>query len=142
MPKLSTKHNIDYSSGQSVTNDVLFNTVTFDLMLKLRFLITNYRWQSSSSEAGESGNASSKNSSFVVSSNTHRFLQRQSNFFKEKLPFNMRDLIEKIYLSTCRLPILDRFIRMPDSLWRSPGFKLEYSQLLKTSIRLKYLTTS
>lgn len=45
-PKLSPKHNIDYSSGQSVTNDVLFNTVTFDLMLKLRFLITNCRWQS------------------------------------------------------------------------------------------------
>lgn len=44
----------------------------------------------------------------------------------------MRDLIEKIYLSLCRLPILDRFIRIPDSLWRSPGFKLDYSQLLKS----------
>ena len=43
----------------------------------------------------------------------------------------MRDLIDKIYLSVCRLPILDRFIRIPDSLWRTPGFKLDYSQFLK-----------
>lgn len=71
-----------------------------------------------------------KTSSFVVSTNTHRFLQQQSHYFKSKLPFNMRDLIEKIYYSLCRLPVLDRFIRIPDALWRSPGFKLEYSQLL------------
>ena len=47
------------------------------------------------------------------------------------IPLNMRDLIDKIYLSVCRLPILDRFIRIPDSLWRTPGFKLDYSQFLK-----------
>lgn len=44
----------------------------------------------------------------------------------------MRDLIEKIYLNLCRLPVLDRFIRIPDSLWQSSGFRLEYGQFLST----------
>ena len=100
-------------------------------MLRLRFLITNYRWQSTSSNNGDSDLASSMNTSYIVSSNTHRFLQDQSHYFKQKLPFNMQDLVEKIYFSLSRLPILDRFIRIPDVLWRTPGFKLEYSQLLK-----------
>ncbi len=42
----------------------------------------------------------------------------------------MRDLCEKIYLSLCRLPVIDRFIRVPDALWRTSSFKLDYSQLL------------
>ena len=138
-PCLSPKHNIDYTSGPSCTNDVLFNTATFNLMLKLRFVITNYRWQGCTNNGGDSGgsdsgpgaSSSSMNSSFSVTSTTNRFLQNQSHYFKEKLPFNMRDLIEKIYLSMCRLPVLDRFIRLPDCLWRLPGFKLDYNQLLK-----------
>lgn len=131
-PSISSKQNIDYTSkGQLITNDVLFTTNTLDIMLRLRFLITNYRWQSTSSNNGDSELASSMNTSYIVSSNTHRFLQDQSHYFKQKLPFNMQDLVEKIYLSLSRLPILDRFIRIPDVLWRTPGFKLEYSQLLK-----------
>jgi hypothetical protein len=133
-PILSSKYNIDYASVEHhLTNDLLFSTETFDTLLKLRFVITNYRASSSSgSEADANDSLSSMKSTFCANNLTHRFLQHQSNFFREKLPFNMLDLIEKIYLSMCRLPILERFIRIPDSLWRTSGFKLDYSQFLKS----------
>ena len=136
-PQLSSKYNIDYTNSQNITNDVLFNTQTFDLLLKLRFIITNYKCSSHNNVNSESGkedsssNSSSLSSSFTASSYTHRYLQPQVHIFRQKIPFNMRDLIEKIYLSICRLPILERFIRIPDILWRTPGFKLEYNQFLK-----------
>lgn len=60
---LSTKNNIDYDSSQNVTNDLLFDTTTFDLMLKLRFLITNYRWQSAANSPSEAGCGDSTTSS-------------------------------------------------------------------------------
>jgi hypothetical protein len=133
-----TKHNIDYSMTHSFTQDVVFSTHTFDTLLKLRFIITNYRLNSSSSANSSGGGGeqdtndslSSMKSTYCANTQTHRFLQHQSNFFRRKFPFNMCDLIEKIYLSICRLPILERFIRIPDSLWRTFGFKLEYSQFL------------
>jgi hypothetical protein len=43
----------------------------------------------------------------------------------------MRDLCDKIYLNLCRLPILDRFMRIPDALWRMAGrhYQIDYAQL-------------
>jgi hypothetical protein len=135
-PTLSPKQNIDYSMGIHLTNDILFSTGTFEILLKLRFLVTNYCSNSSSngSETSTESNdsLSSMKSTFCANNLTHRFLQHQSNFFRKKFPFNMIDLIEKIYLSLCRLPILERFIRIPDSLWRMSGFKMDYGQFLKS----------
>lgn len=150
-PVISANVNIDYfnkSTGlKACTSDMLFNTVTFETMLKLRFIIVNPsfdRDSSSSSNNGgggrsgggggelDSNEATSLKTSFSVSSHTHRFLQLFGNSFRAKLPFHTRDLIEKIYIGLCRLPVLDRFMRVPDVLWRTPGFRLDYGQLLKT----------
>jgi hypothetical protein len=125
-PQLSAKHNIDYSNkSKKITNDVLFGTSTLDLLLKLRYIITNYRSSTQSnvnSENNENNSGtSSMNSSFSANSITHRFLQNQVHSFRHKMPFNMRDLIERVYIGICRLPVLERFIRIPDMLWRMQG---------------------
>ena len=138
IPNLSNRHIIEYT--QNYTNDVLFNTVTFELMLKIRFLVISHKWNRGLSGGagggGDSGghagsNESSMNAAFSVSSSTHRYLQCQSHLLRERIPFHIRDLIEKIYLSMCRLPVIDRFVRIPDVLWRTSGFRLEYGQFLK-----------
>lgn len=79
-PTLSPSRNIDYSTGQNLTNDVLFSTATFDTLLKLRYLLTNFRSSSSvhhtggdSSESGVSDSLSSMKGTFCASTNTHRF---------------------------------------------------------------------
>lgn len=59
-----------------------------------------------------------------------RFIMN-NQVFRQKIPFTMRDVIEKIYIALCRLPVLERFIRIPDCLW-SQEFQLEYSQFLST----------
>ena len=134
-PTLSSMNSIDYT-GHQFTNDILFGTATFDTLLKLRFVLTNYRSNSSSNVNGESSDSgdslSSMKSTYCANTLTHRFLQHQSHFFRRQLPLHMLDLVEKIYLSLCRLPVLERFIRIPDSLWRMTGFKLAYSQFLKS----------
>lgn len=110
--------------------------------MKLRYILTNYRISDNSSASGGgdlndtgntsgSDNISSMKSSFSVTSSTHRFLQDQTHYFRMRIPFSIRDLVEKIYISLCRLPILDRFIRIPDCLWRMSSFKVEYTQFLK-----------
>jgi len=103
-------------------------------MLRLRFILTNYRYQTATTADTTSSDscASSMNTSFSVSTSSHRFLQTQSHYFKQRIPFNMRDLCEKIYLSLCRLPVIDRFIRVPDALWRMASFRLDYNQLLRS----------
>jgi hypothetical protein len=132
-PKLS-QLNIDYQNFQN--QDLLFTTNTFNILLKLRFIISNHRLTSNSSQTSNNSEndlnktLKSMNSTFSVSSSTHRFLQQQ--YLRDKIPFNMRDIIEKIYLNICRLPIIDRFIRIPDSLWFTFGFQLDYNQLLST----------
>lgn len=143
-PVISSNINVDYfnkSTGlKTCTGDALFNTITFETMLKLRFIIVNPSFDRDSHGGGGSGGgggeaeneASSLKTSFSVSSQTHRFLQLFGNSYRAKLPFHMRDLIEKIYIGLCRLPVLDRFMRIPDVLWRMPGFRVDYGQLLKT----------
>lgn len=134
------KTNIEYSSN-CTTNDLLFSTSTFETMLKLRFIITNGGGGGGGESGGGGGGGggeamiervnSEANNLSSVSSSTHRFLQFHSHFFRHKLPFQMRDLIEKIYIGLCRLPVIDRFIRVPDVLWRTVGFRLDYKQFLK-----------
>jgi hypothetical protein len=142
-PNLVANVNIDYKSGASFTNDVLFNTSTFETMLKLRFIIVNGSFDRETSggetatdaSSGGSGDTSGAvKSSFGVSSQTHRYLQQWSggSALRAKLPCHMRDLIEKIYIGLCRLPVLDRFMRIPDALWRMHGFRVDYRQLLKS----------
>jgi hypothetical protein len=85
-----------------------------------------------SGSGGNSMGSSSMQSSFSVNSHTHRFLQNQTHYFRSSLPFNIRELVVNIYKSLCRLPVIDRFLRIPDSLWRQPDtFKLDYSDLLR-----------
>ena len=45
----------------------------------------------------------------------------------------MRNLIEKIFIGICRLPIIDRFIRVPDQLWNSGEFRLDYQHLTSSN---------
>jgi hypothetical protein len=49
-PSLSQSVNINYSNQQQQypTSDVLFSINTFNILLKLRFIIMNYRWSTSS----------------------------------------------------------------------------------------------
>lgn len=153
-PLLSSKFNIDYkSNSQNLTNDVVFNTITFETLLKLRFIVTSPSGDSSPHGTGagvesspDQMNESSLKSTYSVSSSSHRFLQYQSHFFRNKIPFHMRDLIVKIYIGLCRLPVIDRFIRIPDPMWRTAGFKLDYKQFLKNDTStlppLEYLKDS
>jgi hypothetical protein len=135
--------NINYANRSNYTSDMLFTIGTLSQMLKMRFILTSHRSSTSSSAslaAGGSG-SSGANSSMghdggAASSNTggnnsnvHLFLQ--PHYFRDKIPFNMRDLCDKIYLNLCRLPVLDRFMRIPDALWRMAGrhFHIDYAQL-------------
>jgi hypothetical protein len=114
---------IFYNSTQ--TNQVPFNSSTFQTLLKLRFILANYPNNCSTNELNASG--SSETSSKHVSS---RFYDENAFYFKGKLPFSIRDLIEKIYLCLCRLPIISQFMRIPDALWRSSNFNISYNQLI------------
>lgn len=122
--------------GNNIQSDMLFNVHTLNLMLKLRFILTSHRYTSqlgASSTTGSSstsGNGSSE-ALGVNNSGLHTFLQ--PHYFRSKIPMNLRDLCDKIYLSMCRLPILDRFMRIPESMWRMGGsmLSIDYSQLFK-----------
>jgi hypothetical protein len=138
----TTPISINYASRAAYTSDMLFAMSTLTRMLKIRYILTAHRSSTSSSaslaagggasssnQTGESssGNASSANAG--SNSQVHLFLQ--PHYFRDKIPFNMRDLCDKIYVSLCRLPVLDRFMRIPDALWRMAGghFSLDYAQL-------------
>jgi hypothetical protein len=113
-------------TGQPITNDVLFTSRTFDLLLKLRFLLTNHRWPSTPL-------ASSMSTSFAVTTATHRFLHAHTHHLRRQLPFGLAGLVDKIYASLCRLPVLDKLMRIPDTLWRTDGFRIEYARVKRSA---------
>jgi hypothetical protein len=148
-PHLEPRIHVDYSNGiYNYSSDMLFGTHTFNTLLKLRYLLTSHEWSShgathstssqssaiSSATTNANSGYSSMMSSFCASTSINRYLQEQTHYFRAKMPLlggAMRDLIDKIFLSICRLPVLDRFMRIPDSLWRSGSFRLDYAHLLK-----------
>jgi hypothetical protein len=132
---LTPKTKIVYNN---YTSDILFTPNILNLMLKLRFIFTSHRsaiMTHSNASGSELNNTSNSTAGDKRSSSKtlHTFLQQQHHYIRDKIPFNLRDLCEKIYLNLSRLPILDRFMRIPDSLWKLAGseFSIEFTQLLK-----------
>ena len=122
-------------TGQPITNDLLFTSRTFDLLLKLRFLLTNHRRPSTppATSGAAAPLASSMNTSFAVTTATHRFLHAHTHHLRRQLPFGLAGLVDKIYASLCRLPVLDKLMRIPDTLWRTDGFRIEYAQVKRSA---------
>ena len=133
---------IHINYANHATSDMLFSLSTLNIMLKLRFILTSHRSSTSSSASLAASGGTGQAASYANSSSNHESLGSNSNnsnvhlflqphYFRDKIPFNLRDLYDKIYLNLCRLPILDRFMRIPDALWRMAGrhFQLDYSQL-------------
>ena len=128
----SAKSNILYKTQ---SNEIIFNSYVFDILLKLRFIITSYVPNFlKSSDKGRASSETSTSNLFIHKS-PNRFIHYDSKFFRNKIPFNIRDLIDKIYLGICSCPIIDRFLRISDALWFF-NVKIDYSQLLNADSTL------
>ena len=129
----SAKSNIQYKTY--VNEIVCFSPYVFDTILKLRFIITNYvpNYLKSSDKARSSSETSTSN--IFAHKSPNKFIQYDSKFFRNKIPFNFRILIDKIYLGICHVPVIDRFLRISDALWCF-NIKIDYSQLLNADSTL------
>ena len=141
-----TTTKIDYDTTKACGNsgDMLFDARTLDTLLRVRFVLVNHRacnhntgggggehHHHSSSSSTAAAASASLSSSFSVSSHTHRFVHAETHALRSRMPWwsGTRVLVERVYLALCRLPVLDRFLHIPDSLWRTPHYTIAYSQL-------------
>ena len=128
----AAKSNIQY---KAYSIEIVFSSFVFDILLKLRFVITNH--VSTYLKLGDKGDSlrDSSTSNLFVHRSPNRFIQYDSKFFRTKIPFNIRDLIDKIFLGICQVPIIDRFLRISDALW-CYNIKIDYSQLMNADSTL------
>ena len=122
--------NIDFSkcSGSHFEEDV------FKLLLKLKYIVITIIMDNMHDDL-----CNSKGKSELQRHNkidTQIFLKSKNRKFSDMIPFYMHSIIIKLYQAICRLPIIDRFLRIPIPLFWDSKFKLEYSDLIRTDITL------
>lgn len=126
----SAKSNVNY---RTQPNDLVFSSHVFDTLLKLRYILSNNSQEYMKQDKGGFSHETSVILSSLIHRYPNRFLQYDSSFFRNKLPFNLREIIDKIYLGLCHLPILDRFLRISDTLWFT-NLKIDYAQLMSQDL--------